>query len=288
MLNLALAFIMFGVALSLETRHFREVARNPKGFWVGVVSQFIFLPAITFLLVYFLRPHPGLALGMILVAACPGGNVSNFYTLVAGGNVALSVSLTGFATFFAVFLTPLNFEFWGSILPETEEILNSIDISFFEMAKTLVLILIIPLLLGIWFRRKFPPLTIRIEKYVRILSFLILAAFIGFALAGNMDVFSKYIHYVVYLVLLHNALALITGYLTAKITRLNSRDVKTITIETGIQNSGLGLLIIFTFFDGMGPMALITAWWGIWHLISGIVSAIIFRRFKISQWVLKQ
>jgi BASS family bile acid:Na+ symporter len=208
--------------------------------------------------------------------------------LVAGGNVALSVSLTGFATFFAVFLTPLNFEFWGSILPETEEILNSIDISFFEMAKTLVLILIIPLLLGIWFRRKFPPLTIRIEKYVRILSFLILAAFIGFALAGNMDVFSKYIHYVVYLVLLHNALALITGYLTAKITRLNSRDVKTITIETGIQNSGLGLLIIFTFFDGMGPMALITAWWGIWHLISGIVSAIIFRRFKISQWVLKQ
>ena len=288
MLNLALAFIMFGVALSLETRHFREVARNPKGIWVGVVSQFIFLPAITFLLVYFLRPHPGLALGMILVAACPGGNVSNFYTLVAGGNVALSVSLTGFATFFAVFLTPLNFEFWGSILPETEEILNSIDISFFEMAKTLVLILIIPLLLGIWFRRKFPPLTIRIEKYVRILSFLILAAFIGFALAGNMDVFSKYIHYVVYLVLLHNALALITGYLTAKITRLNSRDVKTITIETGIQNSGLGLLIIFTFFDGMGPMALITAWWGIWHLISGIVSAIIFRRFKISQWVLKQ
>jgi BASS family bile acid:Na+ symporter len=288
MLNLALAFIMFGVALSLETRHFREVARNPKGFWVGVVSQFIFLPAITFLLVYFLRPHPGLALGMILVAACPGGNVSNFYTLVAGGNVALSVSLTGFATFFAVFLTPLNFEFWGSILPETEEILNSIDISFFEMAKTLVLILIIPLLLGIWFRRKFPPLTIRIEKYVRILSFLILAAFIGFALAGNMDVFSKYIHYVVYLVLLHNALALITGYLTAKITRLNSRDVKTITIETGIQNSGLGLLIIFTFFDGMGPMALITAWWGIWHLISGIVSAIIFRRFKISQLVMKQ
>jgi BASS family bile acid:Na+ symporter len=288
MLNLALAFIMFGVALSLETRHFREVARNPKGFWVGVVSQFIFLPAITFLLVYFLRPHPGLALGMILVAACPGGNVSNFYTLVAGGNVALSVSLTGFATFFAVFLTPLNFEFWGSILPETEEILNSIDISFFEMAKTLVLILIIPLLLGIWFRRKFPPLTIRIEKYVRILSFLILAAFIGFALAGNMDVFSKYIHYVVYLVLLHNALALITGYLTAKITRLNSRDVKTITIETGIQNSGLGLLIIFTFFDGMGPMALITAWWGIWHLISGILSAIIFRRFKISQLVMKQ
>ena len=253
-----------------------------------MVSQFILLPAITFLLVYFLRPHPGLALGMILVAACPGGNVSNFYSLVAGGNVALSVSLTGFATFFAVFLTPLNFEFWGSILPETAEILHSIDISFFEMAKTLVLILIIPLLLGIWFRRKFPPLTIRIEKYVRILSFLILAAFIGFALAGNMDVFSKYIHYVVYLVLLHNALALITGYLTAKITRLNSRDVKTITIETGIQNSGLGLLIIFTFFDGMGPMALITAWWGIWHLISGIVSAIIFRRFKISQWVLKQ
>ena len=279
---------MFGVALSLETRHFKEVARNPKGFWVGVMSQFILLPAITFLLIYFLRPHPGLALGMILVAACPGGNVSNFYSLVAGGNVALSVSLTGFATFFAVFLTPMNFEFWGSILPETEKILHSINISFFAMAKTLVLILLIPLLLGIWFRRKFPSLTIRIEKYLRILSFLILAAFIAFALADNIEVFTEYIHYIVYLVLLHNGLALLTGFLTSKIARLNSKDVKTITIETGIQNSGLGLLIIFTFFKGMGPMALITAWWGIWHLISGIAVAIILQRLKISRLVFKQ
>jgi BASS family bile acid:Na+ symporter len=83
-------------------------------------------------------------------------------------------------------------------------------------------------------------------------------------------------------------LALLTGFLTSKIARLNSKDVKTITIETGIQNSGLGLLIIFTFFKGMGPMALITAWWGIWHLISGIAVAIILQRLKISRLVFKQ
>lgn len=285
LLNLCLAFIMFGVSLSLETKHFREITRNPKSFAIGVISQFVLLPAFTFLLIYLLRPHPGLALGMILVAACPGGNVSNFYSLIAGGNAALSVSLTAFATFFAVFFTPLNFELWGSILPETRNILQAIDISFMEMFKTLLLILVIPLIIGIWFRNQFPRVTQRIAGFVRILSFMILAGFIGFAIADNMEVFVNYIHYIIYLVLLHNGLALLTGYLFSRVGRLDSVDSKTITIETGIQNSALGLLIIFTFFDGFGPMALITGWWGIWHLISGLFISLAFQKFRVRRLI---
>lgn len=283
LLNLCLAFIMFGVALSLETDHFKEIFRNPKGFITGVIAQFIFLPAITFLLILMIKPHPGLALGMILVAACPGGNVSNFFSLIAGGNIALSVSLTGFATLLAVFLTPLNFQLWGSILPETSSILNTIDINFLQMIKTLALILVIPLILGLWFKKKFPAITGKVNQPIKILSFLILIAFIVFALADNMDVFLNYYQYIVFLVLLHNSIALLTGYLAGKTFRLERNDVKTITIETGIQNSGLGLVLIFSFFNGFGPMALIAAWWGIWHLVSGMFVAFLFKRIKTFQ-----
>lgn len=282
-LNVCLAFIMFGVALSLEVGHFKEIVRNPRGFLTGIVSQFVLLPAFTFLLILLLKPNPGLALGMILVAACPGGNVSNFYSLIAGGNIALSVSLTGLATVMAVFLTPLNFQIWGSLLPGNSSILNTIQIDFFQMVRTLTLILVIPLVVGLWVKGKFPRLSQKIEKYVRVISFLILAAFIVFALSDNMDVFLSYYQYIVVLVLIHNGLALLVGYLSGKVTRLSSKDIKTITIETGIQNSGLGLVIIFTFFNGFGPMALITAWWGIWHLISGMLIAFLFKRIKTFQ-----
>jgi len=274
---------MFGVALSLEVGHFKEIVRNPRGFLTGIVSQFVLLPAFTFLLILLLKPNPGLALGMILVAACPGGNVSNFYSLIAGGNIALSVSLTGLATVMAVFLTPLNFQIWGSLLPGNSSILNTIQIDFFQMVRTLTLILVIPLVVGLWVKGKFPRLSQKIEKYVRVISFLILAAFIVFALSDNMDVFLSYYQYIVVLVLIHNGLALLVGYLSGKVTRLSSKDIKTITIETGIQNSGLGLVIIFTFFNGFGPMALITAWWGIWHLISGMLIAFLFKRIKTFQ-----
>ena len=153
------------------------------------------------------------------------------------------------------------------------------------MAKTLLLILVFPLLLGLWLRKRFPRVIRQIEKFIRILSFIILAMFIGFALVDNKEVFINYIKYILLLVFLHNLLALVTGFFFAKIMKLESRDVRTITIETGIQNSGLGLLIIFTFFNGLGPMALITAWWGIWHLFSGVLTALIFQRFKFTNLV---
>jgi bile acid:Na+ symporter, BASS family len=275
-LNISIAFIMFGVALGLRRENFNEVVRNPRGIFTGVVSQFLLLPAVTFLLVWLLRPLPGIALGMILVAACPGGNVSNFFSSIGRGNVALSVSLTAIATLLATVMTPLNFEVWGSILPYTSAMLKTISIDYMELFQTVVMILALPLMLGIWFSSKFPKVTKAIIKPIRWVSMLILLAIIGLAFYNNFDLFLKYFHYLFFIVLLHNLAALLTGYFFSRTMKNTPDDVRSVTIETGIQNSALGLIIIFTFFGGEGSMAIIAAWWGIWHIISGFVVARLF------------
>ncbi len=275
-LNLSLAFIMFGVAISLDLKSFKEIWKSPKAIGAGVVSQFILLPTLTFIFVWITNPLPGLALGMMLVAACPGGNVSNFFSMEARGNVALSVCLTAIATVLASFMTPINLAFWAGMLPFTSSLLRAIEIDFLELAKTVSLILVLPLVTGVFTAKFFPALVKKISKPVNRLSLLILAAIIVIAFTKNYEIFLQYYHYVVYLVLLHNALALASGYFFGKLVGAGETNSRTISIETGIQNSGLGLVIIFNFFDGLGGMAIITAWWGIWHLISGFIVSQLF------------
>ncbi len=281
-LNLSLAFIMFGVALGIETKNFRELVRNPKSVATGVFSQFIVLPALTFLLVWFLRPVQGLALGMILVAACPGGNVSNFFSALSKGNVALSISLTAIATVLATFMTPLNFELWSNLYLG-DKLTVEVKMEAFKMVKMVFFLLVVPLVAGILFTRKFPVFSKKISLPIRIISFIILIGFIVVAFLKNMELFTKYYHYIIWLVLLHNALALASGYAISKLFGNAEQDNRTISIETGIQNSGLGLVIIFTLFQGNGGMALITAWWGIWHIVAGIFISLVYSRGTIFQ-----
>lgn len=267
-LNLAIAFIMFGVALGINKSEFLEIKKNPKSVIVGVFSQFVLLPLFTFLLILFINPLPELALGMLLVAASPGGNVSNFYSQQSNGNVALSVSLTAIATILAVFMTPFNFEFYGSLYMDKKDV-QQITIEFIPMFKTVFTILIGPLALGLLVASKLPELTKKIEKPIRIISFAILMIFMVVAFSKNVDVFTAYYKYILVLVFLHNGISFLIGYYTGKLSKLPMKDIRTITIETGIQNSGLSLVLIFTLFDGNGGMALLAAWWGIWHIISG-------------------
>lgn len=279
-MNICLAIIMFGVAISVNVKDLREVIINPKGFFAGVTSQFLIFPFLTFLLVLALKPAAGLALGMILVAACPGGNVSNFFSLQAGGNIALSVCLTVAATILSPFLTPINFEFWGSQLEYLQPIIQSISIDYFDLAKTVVMIMVTPLILGMWTAHKFPEFVEKIGRPLRIISILILSAFIGVSLLKNWDFFKEYYHHIIYLVFIHNGIALLVGLLYGKAITGKLSDAKTVSIETGIQNAGLGLIIIVTFFGGQGGMALITAWWGIWDIISGLLIAQIYKRWQ--------
>ncbi|MCF6306487.1 MAG: bile acid:sodium symporter family protein [Flavobacteriaceae bacterium] len=272
-LNLALAVIMFGVALNITLPDFSRIIRSPKSVLVGALSQFIVLPAFTFLLVLLIKPSPSIALGMFMVAACPGGNVSNFMTNYANGNSALSVSLTAIATLLAIVMTPLNFQLWSGLYQPTSLLINTISLSPFELVKVISMLLGVPLILGMLVKNHFPIIALKIAPYFKIGSILFFLLLIVLALSKNIDIFKKHIHYVFILVLVHNILALTLGYSIASIFKLSKRNKRTLAIETGIQNSGLGLLLIFTFFDGLGGMALLAAFWGIWHIVSGLILA---------------
>ncbi|MFT6997301.1 MAG: BASS family bile acid:Na+ symporter [Cryomorphaceae bacterium] len=270
LLNLCLGFIMFGVALGINTADFNQLKKNPKAVLAGVGSQFLLLPLLTFILILIFNPHPALALGMILVASCPGGNISNFFSSISGANVSLSVTLTAVATFLSPFFTPFNFDFYSSRLIQAGDFLTSFELSFFDMLKTVLILLVVPLILGLLFSQRLPHITSKIEKPIRIASMLVLLGFIAVGLLKNLDAFLEHIHLVFLLVLVHNGMALLAGYLSGRAFGLQGDLSRTVIIETGIQNSGLGLIIIFNFFDGNGGMAMIAAWWGIWHIISGL------------------
>ena len=278
LLNILLGFIMFGVALGIKKTHFTDLVKDPKSPAIGVISQFILLPLLTFLLVMILRPAPSLALGMILVAACPGGNISNFMSSFSGSNAALSVGLTAIATLSAVIMTPFNFSLYGNLYPGAAPLLQDIQIDFWKMLKTVFTLLGIPLVLGMLFAHYFPKITKRIQAPISVLSFLIFLGFILVAFVNNYDLFLKWIHAVVFLVLAHNMLGFLLGYFLPKTFKRSEKDCRAISIETGIQNSGLGLVLIFNFFDGLGGMAVVAAWWGIWHIISGLTLATFWKR----------
>lgn len=277
-LNGVLAVVMFSIALDLRTADFKRVAAAPKALITGLISQFLLLPFLTFLMVLALQPRPSIALGLILVAACPGGNISNFITHRAGGNVALSVSMTAFATVGAVVLTPINIGFWGSLYAPTRAVLRQTHIDPVQIALTVFFMLLLPLILGIWLNTSRPNTAARIRRPMQRLSLAIFIAFVGLALSANWGFFLNYAWLVVGLVVLHNALALGGGYALVSLARLSPYDRRAITIETGIQNSGLGLVLIFGFFGGLGGMAVVAAFWGIWHAISGIALATLWNR----------
>ena len=277
-LNIALAVVMFGVALGITIHDFKNLFKQPKLVLLGVLSQFVLLPFITFLVILLIKPQPSIALGMMMVAACPGGNISNFMTHLAKGNTALSVTLTAFATFLAIFMTPLNFQVYGNLYQPTAEILKTVSLDPLELFKVVGLILGIPLILGMSLRKKNEKLALKMSKILKPLSIIVFIAIVIIAFSNNLDIFNDYVHHVLAIGIGHNLLAILLGLIIAKLFRLSFKDQKTLAIETGIQNSGLGLLLIFTFFNGLGGMAILAAFWGIWHIISGLTLAAIWSK----------
>jgi BASS family bile acid:Na+ symporter len=276
-MNISLGFIMLGVALKLRVKDFVLVFSAPKSVLIGFLSQFVALPFLTFLLVLILNPMPSVAMGMMIVAACPGGNISNFMTALANGNTALSVCMTAIASVMAVFMTPFNISFWGGMYAPTSEILSDVSLDFFAMLKIVGMILLIPLTIGMLLREFKPKIADVLLPITHYGSILIFGGIVVFAFGANTDLFVKYIHLIIFIVLAHNAVGILTGYSLARLFKLPGADQKTLAIETGIQNSGLGLGLIFAFFDGMGGMALVAGWWGIWHIISGLSISYFFK-----------
>ncbi len=294
LLNITIAFIMFGVALELSLDDFKRLIKSPKPALVGIFSQFIALPLLTFLLAISLKDYitPTVGLGMILVASCPGGNVSNFISSLARGNIALSVSLTAFSSVSGLIMTPLNFAFWGNLFMKVyssssnPDLVPNLEINPLSVLETIVIILGIPLVLGIFFKNKFPKTTSKIVVTIKRLSIGIFITLLFVLFFKNYDYFVQYIKYIFLIVLVHNLIALSSGFYLGKLFKLAKRECKTISIETGIQNSGLALALLFNprIFPedlAVGGMAFIAGWWGLWHILSGLTIAGIWSGFSL-------
>lgn len=292
-INIILAFIMFGVALGIKPEQFSMLIKNPKSALIGVVSQTVLLPLVTFIFVILFSKQlsPMVAMGMILVSACPGGNVSNFMSSLSKANVELSVSLTAVSTMLSTIMTPFNFAFYGGlyvtyISSHAQGVLQPLEIDNMQMFQTVFLLLGVPLVLGVLFSKVFPKVTRKIVKPIQTISIIFFLAMIVMAFSNNFDLFLKHIFWIFLIVMAHNALALYTGYGISTLFKLPRIDRRTITIETGIQNSGLGLVLLFNpkIFPpelAIGGMLFVTAWWGIWHIISGLSISYLWNKRKI-------
>ena len=289
-INIILAFVMYGVALGIKPQIFVDVFRKPKSVLLGMLCQLVLLPAFTCCLAIMLTGwiSPMMGLGMILVAACPGGNISNFMSSLGKANIELSVSLTAISTALAVFLTPFNFWLWGTLYLNSAAVTADIPrlvIPLMDVFKTIFILLGIPLVLGILTSQFLPKVADALKKPLQWLSIIIFLVLVVLSFSSNIDAFLVSVKYIFIVVLIHNLLALGIGYSVGTIGKVPFRDRRTLTIETGIQNSGLGLVLllgtsIFANFPPHGGMLVITAWWGIWHIISGLTVATIFNRSK--------
>lgn len=276
-MTLILAAMMLAVALGLKTEHFAFFKTSPRHYISGVLAQIIGLPLLTLLLIMTWQPHPSLALGMILVACCPGGNVSNLLALYGRANTALSVSMTATSSLTAAFLTPISIVFWSGLYGPTRDLLTQIDFDIVSFLTQTLLILALPIALGMLIARYAPMLAARLQKPLALIAGLGLALIVVAGALKYSDIFVSVWMLLLPLVIVHNGLAFLLGYGTGLLTRADVPTRRALMFEVGIQNSGLGLVILITQLSGLGGAAAITAMWGIWHLVAGLFMVAVFR-----------
>ena len=285
-INIVLAFVMFGVALGIKPRMFVEVFRKPKSVILGMCSQLVLLPLLTFGLTLLFGKWISwsMALGMILVASCPGGNISNFMSSLSKANIELSVSLTAISTALCVLMTPFNFWLYGNLYLDIASVRADVPqlvIPLWDVFKTIFILLGIPLTLGILTSQYLPKVAEKLKKPMQWFSIIFFIAMVVLSFWSNREAFLQCIKYIFLIVLIHNMLALLTGFSVGSVFKVSKADRRTLTIETGIQNSGLGLALLLgtSIFAGLPPhggMLVITAWWGVWHIISGLTVSGLF------------
>ena len=277
-LSLVLATMVFAVALELKVADFTRVAEAPRAVVCGLVPQFVLLPVGTWLATLVLDLPPNVEAAMILVAACPGGSLSNVVTHIGRGNTALSVSISAVAAVLALFLTPFNFTWMMATNPATAGWMRSLALDASDIWWSLLALLALPMTLGLAVGRRWPRFTERIRKPLGTFSLVALLAFIAAGLYSQRALLNAQILPQLGIVILHNASGLVFGYLCALAFRVAERDRRAIVIEGGMQNSGLALGIIAVQFNADLGMVIIASLWGIWHIVSGLTLAFLWRQ----------
>ncbi len=269
-LNMAMAFLMFSVALDVRPADFQKVVSFPRSVGVGLLIQYLLFPVFTLGVIWAFKPPISMALGMVLVSMCPSGNMTNFLVHYARANVALSVTLNAIIILTATVITPAGFLFWSSFVAGSDALRKSFDLNFFDMARIIAVLIVAPLLAGMFIHKQWPVLTARIRPWMQRISLLLFFSILFLALWGNRSNLSQYLCFAFAIVLVHNFVALVSGYWIGRAAKLPELDCRTLAFEAGVHNTALGLLLIFKFFGGLGGMALVAAWWGIWDLVTGV------------------
>ncbi len=272
-LNLGMAFIMFAISLDIKKEDFENLFIHPKPAVIGMIAQLVIMPLMTLGLVFLFNPPPSVALGMIAISACPGGNNSNYATHLAKGKTALAITTTSISVLFSIVSMPFLIWLGSNVIQSISHLGKPVSLNAFEMMKIVALLIVLPLLLGMLVSYKLPKLADKIRKPFKIISFSLFFLLIIGALLANIQNIMNYVGKVFFIVLVLNALALATGYWFSRLNKLTEAESRAVSFETGIHNVTLALIIIFNFFDGLGGMALVAAWYGIWDLISGFALA---------------
>ena len=275
---IALMLIMFSIALGLRIKDFRFLLQRRGLFFGGVATQIIGLPLITLGLVNLISPPASIALGMFVVACCPGGAVSNLFTYLARGNIAYSVSLTAVSSALAAILTPLSILFWSRAYEPTATLLESLQFDSVAFFLQTTVLLALPLALGMYIAERTPDIAFRLRKKVALIGTLVLSAAIVYGAARFFPILRPALPLLASITIIHNAAAFTTGLMAGLVLRADQATRRALTFEVGIQNSGLAIVILIGQFNGLGGAAAIAAVWGIWHIIAGSFIVALYRQ----------
>ena len=276
---LALMLVMFGVALGLRVQDFRILADKPSLYLGGVLAQIVLLPLVTFGLILLISPPPSIALGMIVVACCPGGSVSNLLTYLSRGDIAVSVALTATSSMLAALLTPASTLFWAQAYAPTAKLLVSLDVNPLLFIGQTTLLLALPLAAGMIVAAKAPEIAERIRKRTMVAGAAVLGATIIYGIAYFFPILWPAVGLLASITILHNTVAFATGAVVGMALTKQPSIRRALTFEVGIQNAGLALIILLAQLKGVGGAAAIAAVWGVWDLIAGGLLAISYNYF---------
>lgn len=276
---IALMLIMFSVALGLSVSDFRLLREQPIVFVGGAATQIIGLPLLTFFIINTIDLPASIALGMIVVACCPGGAVSNLFTFLAKGNVAYSVSLTATSSILAAVLTPASILFWSNLFEPTATLLRSVDVSPMVFLAQTTFLLVIPLFLGMMLAVRAPDLAAKVKRRTAQMGALLLFGVIVYGSYTFFAVLWAALPFLVAVAAAHNAAAFLLGAVAGVVLRAGRAVRRALTFEVGIQNSGLAIVILIAQLQGLGGAAAIAVVWGIWHLIAGGFMVFVLRQY---------
>ena len=267
--NTLLGIVMFGMGMTLKLSDFKVVFTKPKAVITGILSQFIIMPLLAFLLVKIFNLDPALAVGVILVGSCPGGTSSNVMTYLAKGDVALSVGMTACTTILAPVVTPALVLLLGGA---------TINVSYVSMLMSIVQVVLVPIVLGFVINHFFEKFAQACAKVLPLVSVIAICLIIMAVVAANASKIMTVGWLIVVVVMLHNLCGYALGYGVGKVLGLSRDQMRTLSIEVGMQNSGLATSLATVHFATMPLAAVPGTVFSVWHNISGAIYANILAR----------